>query len=78
MKTLKKAFLASYTERVTQQGIIDVGLSDYQKFLGLEEARTDILNSAIYKTRPGIQERGRECAECGERGERSLAFRGIS
>ena len=30
MKTLKKAFLASYTERVTQQGIIDVGLSDYQ------------------------------------------------
>ena len=28
MKTLKKAFLASYT--VTQQGINDVGLSDYQ------------------------------------------------
>ena len=44
--------LASYPERVTQQGIIDVGLSDHQlifctiKLLGLKEAHTNILNSA--------------------------------
>ena len=28
--------------------------------------------------KPGIQERGTECRECGERGECSLGFRGIS
>ena len=28
--------------------------------------------------KPGIQERGTECGECGERGECSLGFRGIS
>ena len=45
-------FLASYPEGVTQQGILDVGLSDHQvifvqgKLLGLNEARTNILNSA--------------------------------
>ena len=42
--------LASYPDRVTQQGIIDAGLSDHQlifvqeKFLGLKEARTNKLN----------------------------------
>ena len=44
--------LASYPERVTQQGIINEVLSDHQlifvqeKFLGLKEARTNKLNSA--------------------------------
>ena len=28
--------------------------------------------------KPGIQERGTKCGECGERGECSLGFRGIS
>ena len=28
--------------------------------------------------KPEIQERGTECGECGERGESSLGFRGIS
>ena len=48
--------LASYPERVTQQGIIDKGLSDHQlifaqeKFLGLKEARTNKLNSARSST----------------------------
>ena len=28
--------------------------------------------------KPGIQERGTECRECGERGKCSLGFRGIS
>ena len=50
--TIIDHILASYPERVTQQGIIDVGLSDHQlifaqeNFLGLKEARTNILNSA--------------------------------
>ena len=44
--------LASYPERVTQQGIIDVGLSVHQlifctkKFIGFKEVCTNILNSA--------------------------------
>ena len=46
--TIIDHILASYPERVTQQGIIDVGLSDHQlifaqeNFLGLKEARTNI------------------------------------
>ena len=50
--TIIDHILASYPERVTQQGIIDAGLSDHQlifcirKLLGLKEAHTNILNSA--------------------------------
>ena len=52
--TIIDHILASYPERITQQSIIDVGLSGYQlisffvqkKFLGLKEASTNILNSS--------------------------------
>ena len=50
--TIIDHILASYPERVTQQGIIDVGLSVHQlifctkKFIGFKEVCTNILNSA--------------------------------
>ena len=50
--TIIDHILASYPERVTQQGIIDVGLSDHQlifcarKIPRIKRARSNILNSA--------------------------------
>ena len=50
--TIIDHILPSFPDRLTQQGIIDVGLPDQQLnfveeiFLGLKETRTNILNSA--------------------------------
>ena len=49
--TIINHILASYPDRVAQHGIIDAGLSDHQlifvqeRYLGLKEARTNMLNS---------------------------------
>ena len=49
--TIIDHILATYPERVTQKGIIDVGPSTHffaqEKFLGLIAACTNILNSAL-------------------------------